>query len=152
MTIEVIEGRVEQADQARSKGKYAIFSTVRIRQDDGTERTLSKVCAAGEVARALKPGASGRFYLTSFGGQTGIHGVRLADGVSAYSHYNNIELIMLIGIAAGIGVLVIGILSKSNVVTLPVLIGAGLVVGYVFARKARLAGRRQFDDGASAAS
>jgi hypothetical protein len=152
MTFEVIQGRVEQADQSRSKGKYVMYATVRIRQDDGAERTLSKVCAAGDVAKALKPGASGRFYVTSFGGQTGIHGVRLADGASAYNHYNNIELIMLLGIAAGLSMLVIGIVSRSSVATLPVLIGAALLVGYVFARKSRLAGRRQYDEGASAAS
>lgn len=147
MTLEVIEGRIDQADLARSKGKYVVFGTLRIHEDDGAERVLHKVCAAGEVAKALKPGASGRFYVTTSGGQTGIHGVRLTDGFSAYCHYNNVELIMLIGAMAGLGVLAIGLISRSNVVTLPVLIGVALFVGYFLVRRTREAGRQQYDEG-----
>ena len=144
MAVEILEGSMEPAEPIRAKGQYAMFDTLRFRDRTGAERSLKKVCCGGEVTEAVRKGGSGRYYLSRGGGQTGIHGVRLDDGTSAYGHYNNMELIVLIGIAAGLALLVIGILT-GDIMILPVLIGLGLVAAYFFLRGLRVAGKRQFD-------
>lgn len=149
MALEIIEGEVEQADLARTKGKYVMYDKVRFREAGGGERTLVKACAAGDVAKAIKPGASGRFYVTNAGGQTGIHGVRLTDGVNAYSPYHNMELIVLIGAAAGLVMLFVAIFGRTPAAFIPAAIGALLVVVYFFFRSTRLAGLKQYENDAA---
>ena len=104
------------------------------------------MCTAGAVTDLVRKGGTGRFYLSSGGGQTGIHGVRLDNGTQAYAHYNNMEIIVLIGIAAGLGTAVIGIVTGEWFWALPSLIGVLLVGGYIFLRGVRIAGRRQFEN------
>lgn len=152
MALEVIEGRVEQADLARTKGKYVMYDKVRFREAGGGERALAKVCAAGDVAKAITPGASGRFYVTNAGGQTGIHGVRLSDGVNAYSPYHNMELIVLIGAAAGLVMLLVAIFGRTPAAFLPSVLGVLLVGAYFWFRSTRLAGLKQYEDGAAGAA
>ena len=144
MALEILDGTIEPAEPVRSKGRYAMFDTLRFRGRDGSERSLAKICCGGEVTAAVRRGGAGRYYLSSGGGQTGIHGVRLDDGTRAYAHYNNMELIVLIGIAAGLILLVIG-LATGDMMILPVVIGALLVVAWFFLRSIRTAGKRQYD-------
>ena len=144
MAVEILDGTIEPAESARIRGKYGMFSTLRFRERDGRERILSKISTGGEVTALVRKGGTGRFYLSSGGGQTGIHGVRLDDGTSAYAHYNNAELITLIGIAAGAAMLVIGLVT-GDIFMLPVVIGVLLVGGYLFLRGIRVAGKQQYD-------
>jgi hypothetical protein len=144
MPVEILEGTIEPAEPARAKSRFAIFSTLRFRDRKGGERTLRKVCTGGEVTALVRKGGIGRFYLSSGGGQTGIHGVRLDDGTSVYAHYNNMELVTLIGIAAGAVMLVIGV-ATGNIWWLPVVIGVLLIGAYAFLRGVRVAGKRQYD-------
>ena len=150
MAVELIEGRVDAAQPRRQKGKYGYFDTLTFHDSSGAERRMAKVCAAGEVLEVLKRGGGGRFYLSSFGGQTGVHGVRMDDGTAAYSHYNNMEMIVLIGVAAGAVMAAIGLAGASGFMITPVIIGAALAVAYVFMRKSRMDGRRQYEADAAA--
>ena len=147
MAVEILDGTIEPAEPVRSKAKYGMFSTLRFRARNGAERMLSKVCTGGEITALVRKGGTGRFYLSSGGGQTGIHGVRLDDGTSAYAHYNNMELVVMIGIVAGAAILVIGIV-KGDILSLPVVIGVLLLGAYVFLRGIREAGKRQYDSDA----
>jgi hypothetical protein len=149
MAVEILDGSIEPADAVRTRGKYGMFSTLKFRDRNGRERTLSKICTGGDVTELVRKGGTGRFYLSSGGGQTGIHGVRLDDGTSVYAHYNNVELIMLIGIVAGAAMLLIGIVT-GEIMLLPVVIGTLLIGGYFFVRGIRVAGKRQYDGDARA--
>ena len=121
-----------------------MFDILRFRGRDGGERELKKICCAGEVGAAVRRGGSGRFYLSSGGGQTGNHGVRMENGTQAYAHYNNMEMIVLIGAAAGMFMLVLGIVTGEWMIT-PVVIGFLLIGAYVYLRGIRVSGHRQFE-------
>jgi hypothetical protein len=126
------------------KSKYVLYKTLRFRDRNGGERELTKICAAGDVAAAVRKGGTGRFYVSSGGGQTGIHGIRMDDGTKAYAHYNSMELIVLIGAAAGLFMLVVGLVTGDMMIT-PVVIGFALLVAYAFLRGIRMAGKRQYE-------
>jgi hypothetical protein len=144
MAVEILDGTIEPAEPVRSKRKYLMFDTLRFRGRDGSERQLKKICCGGEVGVAVRRGGSGRFYMSSGGGQTGIHGVRMDDGTKAYAHYNNMELVTLIGIAAGMILLVVGIVTGEMMI-IPVVIGFLLIGAYFYLRGIRVAGQKQFD-------
>jgi hypothetical protein len=144
MAMEILDGSIDPAEPVRSKGKYAMFDTLRFRDRSGAERSLKKVCCGGDVTAAVRKGGSGRYYLSSGGGQTGIHGVRHDDGTSAYAHYNNMEFIVLLGIAAGLAMLVIGLVGGEMMIT-PVVIGVLLFGVYFYLRSVRVAAKRQYD-------
>ena len=107
------------------------------------QRAQLKKIACGRIG-ATAQGGSGRFYMSSGGGQTGIHGVRMEDGTKAYAHYNNMELVTLIGIAAGMILLVVGIVTGEMMI-IPVVIGFLLIGAYFYLRGIRVAGQKQFD-------
>ncbi len=148
MALEILDGTIEATAPLRDSGGYAIFDTLRFRDRSGAERSFKTVCTAGAVTDLLRKGGTGRFYLSSGGGQTGIHGVRLDNGTQAYAHYNNMELITLIGIAAGLGTAVIGIVTGEWFYALPSVIGVLLVGAYVFLRGVRIAGKQQYENDA----
>ncbi len=145
MAVSVIDGTVEAANKRSSKRKYVFFDSVVIRGRDGATHRLDEVLAAGEVAAALTPGASGRFYMGQGLGQKGIHGVRLDDGRSFYDHFNNNELIFMIGALAGLFMLFIYVSGASGAMITPVIIGFFLAIGWYVARQQRIEGRQQFD-------
>jgi len=145
MALEILDGTIDAAAPLRASGGYAIFDTLRFRDRSGAERSFKTVCTGGAVTDLVRKGGTGRFYLSSGGGQTGIHGVRLDGGGEAYAHYNNMELIVLLGIAAGLGTAVIGLTSGEWIWALPSLIGVALVGAYVFLRGIRIAGKRQYE-------
>lgn len=143
MATEILDGTIEPAEPIRNKRGYLMFDTLRFRDRKGGERSLKKICCAGDVGEAVRKGGAGRFYLSSGGGQTGIHGVRMDDGTKAYAHYTNMEMIVLLGIAAGIAVLAIGLFT-GDIMLLPVIIAVLLVGAYFFLRSIRLSGFRQY--------
>ena len=145
MAVEIIEGESVAAEPMRVKRGYALYDTLTIRDSSGKERVFKKVAAGRDVDAALRKGGKGRFYVSNFGGASGIHGVRMADGTAAYGHYNNLEMIVLLGIAAGAAMLVLGLLGIADFMITPVIIGAALLVGFFFIRHHRLEGKRQYD-------
>ena len=146
MVTEILEGTIEPAEPRRNKRGYMFFDQLRFRDKAGTERLLPKICAGEAVATALQKGGEGRFYLTRWGGQSGIHGVRLKDGTQAYSHYNNMELIFWIGIGAGAFMLMILLMGFEGRMITPVIIGALLAVGLVFFRKHKASAKADYDN------
>ena len=149
MAMEVLDGTIEPAEPVRDKRGYLMFDTLRFRDRKGSERELKKVCCGGEVGTAVRKGGAGRFYLSSGGGQTGIHGVRMDDGTKAYAHYNNMEPIILVGIALGAVMLVLRLMGQDVMIT-PIVIAVALVGFYIFLRGIRVAGKRQYDGDSAA--
>ena len=143
--VEILDGTIEPKEPVREKRRYLVFDTLRFRGRDGGERDLKKICCGGDVGDAVRKGGSGRFYLSSGGGQTGIHGVRMDDGTKAYAHYNNVELMLLIGISIGLFFVVVGIAGIDGFMITPVVIGAVFVVMYFYVRGIRVAGQQQFE-------
>ena len=146
MSNEIVTGTVKPVEPRREKRGYCYFDQVVIEQDGGKQRVLNKVSVGGEVAKAVRRGGKGRFYVSTYGGQTGIHGVRLDDGTEAYAHYNNVELVLLIGIAAGAFMLGVGLAGLDGFMITPVIIGAALLVLYFYVRSKRIAAKKQFDE------
>jgi hypothetical protein len=146
MGLEILDGTIEATAPMRASGGYAIFDTLLFRDRSGAERHFKTVCTAGAITDLLRKGGTGRFYLSSGGGQTGIHGVRLDNGTQAYAHYNNMEIITLIGIAAGVGTALIGLSTGEWFWALPSVIGVLLVGAYVFLRGVRVAGKLQYEN------
>lgn len=146
MALEILDGTIEATAPQSARGGYAIFDTLRFRDRSGAERSFKTVCTAGAVTDLLRKGGTGRFYLSNGGGQTGIHGVRLDNGTQAYAHYNNMEIIVLIGIAAGLGTAVIGVATGEWFWAIPSTIGVLLVGAYIFLRGVRIAGKQQYDN------
>jgi hypothetical protein len=144
MAMEILDGSIDPAQPVRAKGKFAMFKTLHFRDRSGASREIANVCTGGEVSDAIRKGGSGKFYLSSGGGQTGIHGVRLDDGTKAYAHYNNMEFIVLLGIAAGVAAFAFSTATGSMMIT-PLVIAVLLVAAYVFLRSVRVAGKRQYD-------
>ena len=146
MALEILDGTIDASAPVSARGGYAIFDTLRFRDRSGAERSFKTVCTGGEITDLVRKGGTGRFYLSSGGGQTGIHGVRLDNGTQAYAHYNNMELVVLIGIAAGLGTAVIGIATGEWLWALPSIIGVLLVGAYLFLRGIRIAGKQQYEN------
>ena len=150
MVTEILEGTMDAGTPRRNKRGYMLFDELRFRDAAGQERRLSKICAGGDVATALTRGGEGQFYLTRWGGQSGIHGVRLKDGTQAQAHYNNMELILWIGAGAGAIMLVVWLLGLEGRMITPVIIGGILAVALVFFRKHKQSAKDDFDrDGAA---
>jgi hypothetical protein len=144
MAVEVLDGSIEAAEPKSLKRTYAVFDTLRFRDRSGTERTLKNICTGGDITDIIRKGGIGRFYVSSGGGQTGIHGVRLDNGKEAYAHYTNMEMIVLLGIAAGIAAFVVGLVT-GEMMLLPVIIGVLLIGAYAFMRNIRVSGKQQYD-------
>lgn len=143
MTVWMIEGVVEEVTPKRTRGDHTYYERVRLRERSGAEQTLTKLQAAGDVAKALQPGASGRFYLTKSVDQTGFHGVRLDDGTAAYRYFVNVKLIWIL---LGLNVLIFaGGLAFGKIYGLCLIVGVLLSVGMVFYMRAKGEGRRQYD-------
>ena len=148
MAVEILDGSIEPAEPVRKKGTYVMFDRLRFRDRNGGERELKKICCGGDGGAAVRTGGPGRFYLSSGGGQTGIHGVRMDDGTEAYAHYNNMEWIILAGIALGAGLLVARLMGMDVMIT-PIVIAFVLVGFSIFLRGIRVAGKRQYDEDAA---
>jgi len=146
MPNEIVTGTIRPVEPRRNKRGYCLFDQVVIDQAGGEQRVIDKACAAGEVAEVIRRGGKGRFYVSSYGGQTGINGVRLDDGTTAYAHYNNIETILLIGIAAGLFFVVIGLAGIDGFMITPVIVGAALLLLYFYVRSNRLSAHKLFHD------
>lgn len=144
---EVIRGTIAPTAPSRLRRSYAYYDRLVIETDGGGRRELPKVSAGGAVKDIIARGGKGRFYVSKHGGMLGIHGARLDDGTSAYAHFNNLELILLIGMGAGAFMLVVWLMGMEGAMITPVVIGAALAVGYVVVRAGRMKAKAEFDAG-----
>lgn len=145
MPNEIVSGTIAPATPARTKRGYSLFDPLTIAVDGGGQRVINKASTAGAVTDALRRGGKGRFYLSTYGGQTGVHGVRMADGTQAYAHYNNVEKMLLIGVFAGLFMLILGLIGYEGFMITPVVIGGALTVFYFYLRSNRLAAKAHYD-------
>ena len=146
MSNEIVTGTVQPVEPRRSKRGYCLFDQVVIEEKGGKQRVINKACAAGEVAAAIRRGGEGKFYVSSYGGQTGINGVRFHDGTKAYAHYNNIEFMLMFGIAIGLFFVIIGLAGIDGFMITPVVIGAVFIVMYFYMRSNRLSAQKLYDE------
>lgn len=146
MAVEIVSGRIAPTEPSRVKRGYALYDRLVI-ETGGGRRELAKVSASGAVKDIIARGGSGRFYLSKHGGMLGIHGARLDDGTVAYAHFNNLELIFLIGMAAGAFMLVVWLMGMEGRMITPVIVGGLLAVGYFVIRSGRLKAKAEFDAG-----
>jgi hypothetical protein len=146
MSNEVVTGTVRAVEPRRSKRGYCMFDQVVIEEAGDKQRVIKKACAAGDVAAAIRRGGTGKFYVSSYGGQTGINGVRLDDGTKAYAHYNNVEVMLIIGIVIGALFAVVGVAGIEGFMITPVVIGVVFVGMYFYMRSNRLAAQKLYDE------
>src|SRR5687768_9689373 len=146
MATEIIEGSIAPSEPVRSKRGYCLFDPLVITDKSGKSREYKKVSAGGAVAEAIRRGAKGKFYLGKNGGMAGIHGIRLDDGTSIYARYNNLELMLMIGVGAGLFMLVVGLLGIDGFMITPVIIGAALLVFLLIVRSGRIADHKAFEN------
>jgi hypothetical protein len=84
--------------------------------------------------------------VSSYGGQTGINGIRLDDGTKAYAHYNNVEIMLIVGIVIGLFFVVIGLAGIQGFMITPVVIGAVFIGMYLYMRSNRLSAQKLYDE------
>lgn len=146
MSNEIVTGTVRPVEPRRNKRGYCMFDQVVIEELGGKERVINKACAGGEVATAIRRGGTGKFYVSSYGGQTGINGVRLADGTKAYAHYNNVEVMLIVGIVIGAFFVVVGLAGIDGFMITPVVIGVAFLGMYLYMRSNRLSAQKLYDE------
>ena len=128
----------------RVKWGHGYFPLVVIHTASGP-REFAKIGAGGKVREVIERGGEGTFYLSKHGGTLGVHGVKLADGTKHYSHFNNLELIFLIGAGAGALALAARLAGIDEFSITPIVIGTILGACYLIIRNGRLQAKRAFD-------
>lgn len=142
--VEAVQGRVEATVPKRVKRGYGYYPTLTIHTPSGP-REFAKVGAAGKVREVIERGGEGTFYLSKHGGVLGVHGVKLADGSKYYAHFNNTELIFIIGMAAGAITAVLHLIGLEGAPITPLVVGAIFVVVWLVIRNGRLQTKKAFD-------
>ncbi len=146
MASEIIKGRVEPTKPDRVKWGYAYYKTLLIHLDGGGTRELRKLAAGGAVRDLVERGGEGEFHLSKHAGMLGIHGIRTADGRKHYAHFNNMELIFILGvIAAVVGVIVRATGIAPDFPITPIVIGTVFGICYFVIRAGREANRKAFE-------
>lgn len=147
MANSMIDGTIEDVQIKRATAKLTIFDTIKLRLDNGSERTLVKNVATSEVADALKPGASGRFYLYSAIDHKGVHGFRpRAGGKTIFGYPLNNERIMLVVLIVNLIWLVGGIAIDGGVRLLALALTIMGAICYPLYRKSRVESQKQVEN------
>jgi hypothetical protein len=152
MGVSTLDGTLEAANLKHEGRGVSFFDSIRIRRSDGGVEDLGKTAVAPNLAELLKPGAAGRFYFYSSIDHKGLHGLRLADGASAYGFPPNNERIMLMMMVVMVAWLATGLLQDGSVRIIPVTLFAFGAIVFTLFRKTRMESRRQFDGDASFAA
>ncbi|MEO7411300.1 MAG: hypothetical protein ABIU10_08275 [Sphingomicrobium sp.] len=142
--VETVQGRVEPTTPKRVKWGYGYYPTLVIHTASGP-REFAKISAAGKIREMIERGGEGTFYLSKHAGALGVHGVKLTDGTKYYAHFNNLELIFIIGAVAGAGVLLLRMMGVEDAPITPVVVGTILAVAYFLIRNGRLQAKKAFD-------
>jgi hypothetical protein len=145
MSVSIVDGTLEAVELRRKARHLSVFNLLLIRRVDGSEQRVSKAVVAAKVAEALKPGASGRFYLYRSIDQKGVHGVRLADGTSLFDYPKLNERLMLMVLIVNC-ILLVGRLALEGRIwlfALALIVFAAIV--YPLYRRTHMEARDQFD-------
>ena len=145
MPTSIIDGTVEETSLKWSRRGVSLFDSIRFRNADGSEETVTKAVVKQEVADQLTPGAKGRFYLFKAFDIGGVHGVRLPDGRAIYAFpANNQKIFMISGIVAALWVVLVMVTRGA----IPFL-GVGLLilsaVGWHLMSKGQREAKAQFE-------
>lgn len=142
--VETVKGRVEATVPKRVKWGYGYFPAMVIHTAGGP-REFTKVSAAGKVRELIERGGEGTFFLSKHAGVLGIHGVKLADGTKYYAHFNNLELIFIIGVVAGAGTLLLKLMGVEEAPITPIVMGTILGTAWLVIRNGRQQAKAAFD-------
>jgi hypothetical protein len=150
MAVEVIEGDLHPTEPSGGMRKYKRYADLKITVPNGQVRPLGKVTAGGGMVDEIRRGGKGRYYFARADGATGLIGVRRPDGTKIYSHYQNIEPMLLIvgmlGILGGVAKYGFGV---EEFPLTPVVLGPVLFAFWFYLRNQRLTQQREFEaDGA----
>jgi hypothetical protein len=108
MAVSIIDGTLVEASLKTARMNLRIYNHLKFRLADGSEKTVAKSVVDAEVAALLMPGTSGRFYLFTAIDHRGVHGVRTADGRTVFKYPKNNETAMLVVVAMGALLLMLG--------------------------------------------
>lgn len=145
MSTSIIDGTVTSAEIRRSRGGITVFRTIGFQRDNGPSQTIRNAVVKQEVADALTPGATGRFYLYNAFDLKGVHGVRTSDGRALFGFPTNNQKIFLILGILNIAWIALVIATRDGIP----LLGAALLIlavtGYIFMGKGAREAKAQFD-------
>ena len=143
MGVSTIDCTLEEVHLKTARRNVRVYKQLKFRLTDGRERTVVKAIVDAEVAEALLPGTSGRFYLFQQIDHGGIHGVRTSDGRVVGKFPKNNEMAM---IAVGvIGLFLILLTLAMDKISIWGVISFVLgFAGYFLFRSTRLAAEEQF--------
>lgn len=145
MSTSIIDGTITSAEIRRSRGGVIIYKTIGFQRNNGPSQTIKNAIVKQEVADALTPGATGRFYLYNAFDVKGVHGVRTPDGRALFGFPTNNQKIFLIVGIFNIVWIAFTIAVRGGVP----LLGAALlllsVVGYIFMSKGAREAKAQFE-------
>jgi hypothetical protein len=145
MSTSIIDGTITGAEIKRSRGGITIFKTIAFQRDNGPSQTVRNAVVKQEVADALTPGATGRFYLYNAFDLKGVHGARLPDGRALYAFPTNNQKIFLILGIVNIAWIALMLATRGAVPLLGVAMLILAVVGYIFMSKGAREAKAQFD-------
>ena len=145
MATNVIKGRIDPTEPTKLRRGYAFYKQLVIHLPGGGSRTLDKVSAAGGVRDVIARGGSGEFHISKHAGMLGIHGVELDDGTKIYAHFNNLEMILLIGAGMGAVTLLFVLAGLQDPPLTPLLLGPVLAVAWFVVRSGRHKAKAAFD-------
>jgi hypothetical protein len=146
MAVEVIEGDLHPTEPSNGRKKFARYKDLQITIPDGKVRPLGKIFAGGGVIDEVRRGGRGRYYFAKSDGAVGLIGVRRPDGTRTYSHFTNIEPVLLVvgilGVLGGVAKFVLGV---EDFPLTPVVLGPLLLLGWAYLRNQRLGFQREFE-------
>lgn len=145
MSTSIIDGTVTGAEIRRSRGGIIIFKTLAFQRDNGPSQTIKNAVVKQEVADALTPGSTGRFYLYNAFDLKGVHGVRTPDGRELYGFPTNNQKIFLIVGIFNIVWIAFTIAVRGGIPLLGTALLILSVVGYIFMGKGAREAKSQFD-------
>ena len=93
----------------------------------------------------IRRGGQGRYYVATSGGATALIGVRRPDGAAVYSHYQNVEpIVLVVGSLGVLGAIAKFGLGVEDFPLTPCVLGPLLLIGWYYLRSQRLGQQRAF--------
>lgn len=145
MGTSIIDGTVTAAEVKRARAGITIYKTLDFQHAGGASQTVRNAVVKQEVADALKPGTTGRFYLYNAFDLKGVHGIRTADGRAVYGFPNNNQKIFLILGIVNIAWIALILFTKGGVPLLGAAMLVLAILGYIFMSKGQHEAKAQFD-------
>ena len=145
MGVSIIDGRVEAAQTKRENKNFTQFSTLRFVGSDGREQTIKNAVAATPIARELRPGNTGRFYLFSSIDMRGVYAVRDPAGAVVRAFPGQNEKLGLIGMALAVAAILLFEFFGDGtpvIALIALVLGA---IGYFFSRRTRIEAEQAFE-------